>query len=735
MNRYILSIKSTDKEPHSYKQDYPIKENSYILFYEQLEKYLQENPEKINDKFNVCFTYILRRISFYNDYQKTALKSIDADYTDEHLIQVENTLLYFAIMFDDIRLLDILFSFKVDLRELPKYVILDKMNKYKKQSISKNYYTNIIDKYKIPLNRYDKILFDLMETNIVNKQFSNFCYNNTKINDYKSVNYLSNILFYIFNNDTFDNDKIEFLKYIIANYDENNVFKEFLNKNNITLSPLQINCFINIHNNILLNKQIRSIYNYDVSDFYITIMFCSFYFSNLKRYDTTKQYIIKLIDLHNKLEQSERMNMGFINNIFKNDRNCLYNYIIKNDPSFLKYLFEKNILKKEYFDKNFITSLIIEDLIFDFIKIGIVNKDFISNIILECNHNYIINSHNYIECIKSGLISKEYINTEQYIKLLYNNYFKTFIDLLNNHYLEINNVFNIVQESLFINLLHQNEIELSNEMYNLYFKYIEDNNKLNETLFQIPKNLNEKKIFFKNVWKIYYDRYTNPIIRKIMSKIFKKINNTDIEIILRYIYVLKCHYYMTVKKDNYTSTNEEIEISFLHYLILNNYKCSVINKCLNKYPKLIENNYNKYRIYPIHCALLRNSISIFNSICNKWGKPCPNYRCEQYLKNKAKFDGQFIMLNDDKKLIDDVIDGFGYNMLKFCLLNNCKPHIIKMFLCNYKYNIYDINENNETYIIIALRIGNPEVLKAFKAVGYSINFGIITVIQQSTGKY
>ena len=45
--------------------------------------------------------------------------------------------------------------------------------------------------------------------------------------------------------------------------------------------------------------------------------------------------------------------------------------------------------------------MIIEDLIFDFIKIGIVNKDFISNIILECNHNYIISSHNYIECINN----------------------------------------------------------------------------------------------------------------------------------------------------------------------------------------------------------------------------------------------------------------------------------------------------------------------------------------------
>ena len=84
---------------------------------------------------------------------------------------------------------------------------------------------------------------------------------------------------------------------------------------------------------------------------------------------------------------------------------------------------------------------------------------------------------------------------------------------------------------------------------------------------------------------------------------------------------------------------------------------------------------------------------------------------------------------------DNIFDGNGNNLLTFCMLNNCNEKIIKILLCNFKYNIYYINKNYENFIILCIRINNQEYIKILESLGYDINIGIAYFIQYVTNKF
>jgi len=189
---------------------------------------------------------------------------------------------------------------------------------------------------------------------------------------------------------------------------------------------------------------------------------------------------------------------------------------------------------------------------------------------------------------------------------------------------------------------------------------------------------------------------------------------------------------MQITKNKFYQT-DEFEVSFLHYLILSNQDQTIINMCMDKFPELLNDNNNKYKLYPIHCAFLRNNLNTYKEICIRLHKPYVDIPS----KNKKTIKNMFKKIEekpDSEKLIDDIVDVYGNNMLEFCLLNNCCLNILKMLTFNYKYNVLQ-KYNGENIIIKAIRVENQEFINVLTQLGYDINFGIINFVQMITGRY
>ncbi len=227
-------------------------------------------------------------------------------------------------------------------------------------------------------------------------------------------------------------------------------------------------------------------------------------------------------------------------------------------------------------------------------------------------------------------------------------------------------------------------------------------------------------------------------MKEILMNIFKK----DINIFIKHIpskeltKLEKMFYYYSdtvdflkykyfIKIDNKFYKTEEFEVSFLHYLIFTSNNLNLINNVIIKNPELLNNTNNKYKLHPIHLALLTNNFKKFNFLWKKISK------------NHIKLD-LYTIKQENEKLDDNIIDCYGYNMLEFSILNKCDDKLINLLVKNFKYNIYQLNKQKENIVIILIRVDNEKYYRIFYNLGYTNNDilnGIVFFVQKITNKY
>jgi len=439
-----------------------------------------------------------------------------------------------------------------------------------------------------------------------------------------------------------------------------------------------------------------------------------------------KYYFDKLLNHYSYISIFQIRNKSFLEYICCYKRNNLINYFTE------KYIIINNnelldIICK-YFNKSECIELINKHyiLIFD-----------ISNVIFLLKNHYL----SYEDLINILTVRNIIIeNEDEFINSVIHHCddYHILFDVLNNN-IKVN--LNILNEKtiadIITTIIKYNNNNISDETFYKIVDYLIKSNTIINNLnniFEIKKSPFFDKlinldyfIIFKNIYKMYNYKNDNITIKNILRLIFHNINYKNIEDLLK-LNVLDYKYYTRINNTNYQT--DFFEISFLHYIILTNKHQAVINKCLDHFSELINDNNNKYGLYPIHCALLRNNLKIFRNICIRQNRPYMKilYNLHRLPLNKIQ------EITDDKKMDDNIFDGNGNNLLTFCMLNNCNEKIIKILLCNFKYNIYYINNNCENIIILCIRINNQKYIKILESIGYDINIGIAYFIQYVTNK-
>lgn len=445
-----------------------------------------------------------------------------------------------------------------------------------------------------------------------------------------------------------------------------------------------------------------------------------------------KYYFDKLLNQYKYISISQIQDKSFLEYIYLHKRNNLINYftekyiLIDNNELIdiiCKYYNKSEcieLINKEYILIQDISSVITLLKKYKLIYKDLINILTVKNIIIENEDEFL----NFVININSSTCNKE-----DKINLLF--------DVLNNNDLIKLNILNEnTITDIITTIIKYNDNYISDETFYKIVDYLIKSNTIINNLnniFEIKKSpyfkhFYDKSVMFKNIYKMYNYKNDNIIVRNILRLIFHNIDYYNINELLE-LNVLDYKYYTRINNKNYQT--DFFEISFLHYIILTNKHQAVINKCLDYFPELINDNNNKYGLYPIHCALLRNNLKIFRNICIKQSRPYMKilYNLHRLPLNKIQ------EITNDKKMDDNIFDGNGNNLLTFCMLNNCNEKIIKILLCNFKYNIYYINNNCENIIILCIRINNQEYIKILESLGYDINIGIAYFIQYVTNKF
>ena len=484
-------------------------------------------------------------------------------------------------------------------------------------------------------------------------------------------------------------DKLQSI--IMSSYEKANyeLFKEFLIK--------YINMFIYINNTTNIKLNIK--YNFTIEIINYIII------NDIDKDRKFIDYIIKEFNL-------DIDNYDFINYIFKE----------KTLPIYIKH----NLIKPNNVIDTYLTSLICKnDTEYLF------NKEYTPIEIIKSFHFfqacYKSNINMFYKLVELNMFDSSFYKNEIFIKYLINFDFNKLLSLNNKQYINIDDIIHqITNDNIYDVLKHT----ISDDLIKLIVNHIIKNNIIITTInFKHinPTNV-QKTNLIKNIYKIYEIGYKYENVKIMLKEFYHNIKYYGIDNVINTVNVLKYKYFMQIKNNKYYQT-DEFEISFIHYIILTIRGTEIIY-CMNKYPEFINDNNNKYKLYPIHCALLRNNLYLYNYICKQLHKPYIEipYKNKKTRKNMFKIDEN---RPDEEKLVDDIFDGFGNNLIEFCLLNKCCMNIIRMLILNYKYDIYKYH-NRENIIIKAIRVENQEFIEFLTQLGYDINFGIIRFIQSAT---
>ena len=286
------------------------------------------------------------------------------------------------------------------------------------------------------------------------------------------------------------------------------------------------------------------------------------------------------------------------------------------------------------------------------------------------------------------------------------------------------------QDDIINNLISQ--FETSEVLDQCLIDYINDNNNYDKLIdfktyivHKIDKGISitgdyKKFLNLKRFLNLYEQTYNSHIMRELLLKVFiddykndelKKYScqlNSTITFLIKYpkdIDLFKYKYFIKINNQFYKT--EEFEVSFLHFLLLNCSDIEYIDAAINKHSELINDNNNKYKLYPIHCVLLNNNYKTFIFVWKKINK------------NQNKLNLYANIFTEDDKLDDNLFDVFGYNLLEFSMLNKCDYEIVYLIFKNFKYNIYQLNNQNENIITLLIRVDNKEYYRLFHNLGYT----------------
>lgn len=690
-------------------------DSDYKIVYE----YFHKHPYEINDNFNVCYNRCNGKY-----YLKLSYDCFFPPITDDKLVSCNKmSILFYAIYTNDLKLLNLLNKFNISLnienkvyKAIPpinciNYYFIKKYKSSNKENLSINMFENII------LNKFDIISIYLGYNSLKNtfikyddiiQYLISFYFNESMFTSEDFIKHLNIILKYyphILIND-YDKKIIKLIKgkyeitpEIQSNY---NFINEYLDKIVDTIHKTPLDCFP------LSNNRIKNSYKTkdDMIMFYTILekdkdfleyLNNKYNYSILIYSSNNLNYTIKLFNLIDNVMIIENYHKSIIimgNNIKIDTQNTL------NMALLIDYFIINTTIKNElmYITIDEVKSYI--DKLINLKELCYKNKNPDNPLFLKN-----LNLQETISHFKEFIFQNDY---DYFIELIKNKMMYNFYSL---HTIPIN-----VSEEIFnnyIDYLYENKIISFNYLCHFYYY----NEYVNESYII---NLNK---LTKNKHKNYHND-----IRKMIKYIFiERMNIHNYDIIVKHVNLLNFHYYITIENKNYKT--DTFEVSLLHYLIYKINNPIIIKKFIDKYPELINNNDNKYKLYPIHCALLKNYLSIFNYICNKMNIQCPNCKKIQSIKYKENFNN---LKEISEKLNDDIYDCYGNNMLKFCILNDCDISIVKMFLCYYNYNIYEYDINKESIILFLLRINNVKYIDVLNTLGYDINQGIVIFIQSIT---
>ena len=742
--KILIDNKVNLNEEFEYYNDYNINCINYLFLYYCSKTYLKkslnpmfelliQNYSNINQQFifknkryNIIQFIIQLRISNY----------IDIDMCFNCINKIKSYYPKIVINEQDNKILNCLKN-KVDFNKILKEFI-DKIDIEILLYISKVYINDIIDIYNC-----QKVIFknifksDNIETIINNINIMKILITNKEINKKELVNSFTSFILYC---NVYDFIKIsEDIIYFTIN---NNIFN--INE-----------CFSdNFFGYIKRNEFIPTIINN-------TIKSSSNNFN--KNYDIIKQYLLKYIKI---LKYYNLKNKDYQINIKTIFTMKLINYILINDINKDKLFIEQ--LFKEYKLMDIINN--IDSFIYIFKLNNIIF--YLKNDIIKYNNPifkelilYVINTKQFMEAIKNNYIPIEVINNLDIFETIYTNdinlidrifedvnyvnyfdlsfykndkFIQYLINLKNNrnriYTLYKNNIINFddiikqITSNNIRNILSLESPIMSNDNIIKLVNYINTNNII------ITNNNKPTFIEFINMYKLYKIGYNSVNIKIMMRHFYHLIDNNLMKRLLNEINVLDYKYFIQIKNNKYYQT-DEFEVSFIHYIILTRQNQEIINICMDKFPELINDNNNKYKLYPIHCALLRNNYITYTNICIKLHKPVVDIPDKILLKNKINLKSIYKSIKEkpiNEKINDDIVDIFGNNMLEFCLLNKCSINIIKILMFNYNYDVYKYH-NGENIIIKAIRVENYEFIDVLKQLGYDVNIGIVRFIQSVTG--
>ncbi len=554
-----------------------------------------------------------------------------------------------------------------------------------------------------------------------------------------------------------DKKNIPFITYLILNDVDINVFEYYL-KNNIR----QIN---KIYKNPLYQPLIASIdKKLNTSYFDLLIKYGAnvnliidnkpilyYYFKTLYRNIYYLEQLIKNnVDINsvfsNKLLLKSIMCEIYtieINYICKFNKHYIYllisEYIEKHHIKsfvFIQSLFNDKILN-EYMLSNILIQYIIYNVIQSIVEVNKLNGQINYYSILKSNAKliyinniieYYLTSDKFKLYFEKGILSLDNImyNLDNYINInKYNGLPLIYIlyDIINKNldkYSPFDYLIYFLPKKLLLLLLKYNNINYNVvDNHNLLYVFLTSaftSNKITEHLHDIYVILNSKLNLYNETSDIAIN-INNMLFELILNNDFDKdefirlflnnlITSRPQHLIQKAInkYNLKLDEYTYTIQYKFNNIEDNINVSLIHAAALNtNY---VFKYILYLYPTLnINNNINKYKLTPLHCAILHHNFIVINTILNI------------------------------KQVNLSLLDIFNNTYLNFYILNyytshkvNNNDYIEQLFIIlNKSCNIEICNIYGNNALISALSINEQEIIDLFES--NIFNLSIIKYIQ------